>query len=111
MGRYCIYLLRRQDGRTFQIYVSGKFLPSRWVTLYKFPSNVNEFTFPITGVSVQKGPEKDGMKGLDTATVTFKDVRVPSANVLGGSVGKGSAMLAECSLRQALKNVTLKLNA
>lgn len=51
------------------------------------------------GVSVQKGPEKDGMKGLDTATVTFKDVRVPSMNVLGESVGKGSAMLAECSLR------------
>ena len=43
------------------------------------------------------------MKGLDTATVTFKDVRVPLSNVLGGSVGKGSAMLAECSLRQALK--------
>lgn len=49
---------------------------------------------------MQKGPEKDGMKGLDTATVTFKDVRVPSMNVLGESVGKGSAMLAECSLRQ-----------
>ena len=49
---------------------------------------------------MQKGPEKDGMKGLDTATVTFEDVRVPAANVLGGSVGKGSAMLAECSLRQ-----------
>ena len=49
---------------------------------------------------MQKGPEKDGMKGLDTATVSFKDVRVPAANVLGESVGKGSAMLAECSLRQ-----------
>ena len=48
---------------------------------------------------MQKGPEKDGMKGLDTATVSFKDVRVPAANVLGESVGKGSAMLAECSLR------------
>ena len=56
----------------------------------------------ITGVSVQKGPEKDGMKGLDTATVTFKDVRASAANVLGESVGKGSAMLAECSLRQVL---------
>ena len=54
-----------------------------------------------TGVSTQEGPEKDGMKGLDTATVTFKDVRVPAANVLGGSVGKGSAMLAECSFREA----------
>ena len=57
-----------------------------------------------TGVSLQKGPEKDGMKGLDTATVTFKDVRVPVANVLGGSVGKGSAMLAECSLRQVISS-------
>ena len=51
------------------------------------------------------------MKGLDTATVTFKDVRLPASNVLGGTVGKGSAMLAECSLRQALKIVTPKLNA
>ena len=55
----------------------------------------------LAGVSTQKGPEKDGMKGLDTATVAFEDVRVPAANVLGGSVGKGSAMLAECSFREA----------
>ena len=83
--------------------VNGRFFTVQMDHPVKFPGNINEFTFPMTGVSVQRGPEKDGMKGLDTATVTFKDVRVPTSNVLGGSVGKGSTMLAECSLRQALK--------
>ena len=35
MGRYCSYLLPRQDGIKSQIKVNGRFLPSRCVTLYK----------------------------------------------------------------------------
>ena len=34
LGRYCSYLLPRQDGGTSQIQVNGRFLPSRYVTLY-----------------------------------------------------------------------------
>ena len=33
VGRYCSYLLPRQDGVKSQIKVNGRFLPSRWVTL------------------------------------------------------------------------------
>ena len=34
IDRYCSSLLPRQDDRTSQIQVNGRFLPTRWVTLY-----------------------------------------------------------------------------
>ena len=34
VGRYRSCLLRRHDGGNSQIQVNGRFLPSRWVTLY-----------------------------------------------------------------------------
>ena len=39
LGRYCSYLLPRQDGGTFQIQVNGRFLPRRRVTLYRVTKN------------------------------------------------------------------------
>ena len=33
LGRYCSYLLPRQDDGTFQIQVNGRLLPTRMVTL------------------------------------------------------------------------------
>ena len=34
VGRYCSYLLPRQDGGTFQIEVNGRFSSMKCVTLY-----------------------------------------------------------------------------
>ena len=41
MGRYCSSLLPRQDGRTSQIQINGRFLPSRCVTLCQEEANTD----------------------------------------------------------------------
>ncbi|NDJ85296.1 MAG: acyl-CoA dehydrogenase [Chloroflexi bacterium] len=41
------------------------------------------------GVSVSKHFDKLGQRAADTAEVTFEDVEVPEANLLGGKPGKG----------------------
>jgi alkylation response protein AidB-like acyl-CoA dehydrogenase len=51
------------------------------------------------GISVQRGPEKTGLTELDTAIVSFDNVRVPAENVLVGP-GTGGTILADCCVRE-----------
>src|SRR5205085_5789359 len=52
-------------------------------------------TKDLAGYSVGKPLEKVGMHGQDTCELFFDEVRVPAANLLGGTEGRGFAQMME----------------
>lgn len=48
----------------------------------------------LPGVSVSRKLDKLGMRASDTAEIALDDVRVPAANLLGGTTGEGFAQMA-----------------
>ncbi len=52
-------------------------------------------TKDLAGYSVGKPLEKVGMHGQDTCELFFDDVRVPAANLLGGTEGRGFSQMME----------------
>ena len=47
----------------------------------------------LPGVSVSRKLDKLGMRSSDTAEIALEDVRVPHANIIGGTPGEGFAQL------------------
>ena len=47
----------------------------------------------LPGVSVSRKVDKLGMRSSDTAEIALEDVRVPHANIIGGTPGEGFAQL------------------
>lgn len=54
------------------------------------------------GFKVNKLLEKIGQNGLDTAEIFLDDVRVPAANLIGGSEGRGFGQLMDEFVRERL---------